>query len=284
MPNDSKSDQKLGMTARWTAAVRAYENSRADRLFTDPWADMLAGREGREWIERRSVDSVAPIILRTRYFDDFLQYITSEKQVRQIILMAAGLDTRAFRLSWPEQTQIFELDQASVLEEKEAVLDSVDARATCKRRTVKVDLTDAWSDSLMMAGFEPERPSGWLLEGFLFYIPDQTITDLLSKVSQLAVFGSWLGFDIVNGISLTHPLARAWIEMQANAGAPWMGTMDDPVAFLAARGWKATLTQAGQPDANHGRWPFPIVPTLMPGIPHNWFVTAEKERSSSPEK
>lgn len=277
MSNNVDSAYKLGMTARWTAAVRAYENTREDRLFTDPLASMLAGRGGREWIESRSLDSVAPIILRTRYFDDFLQNITGEKRIRQIILMAAGLDTRAFRLDWPEGTQIFELDQASVLEEKEAILNSADARPTCKRRTVKVDLSGAWSDSLMTAGFEPEQPSGWLLEGFLFYTSNETITEILSNVNQLAMTGSWLGFDIVNSVSLTHPLVRPWIEMQAKAGVPWIGAMDDPAEFLETLGWKATLTQAGQPDANHGRWPFPVIPTMMPDMPHNWFVTAEKE-------
>ena len=65
----------LGVTARWTAAVRVLENSRADRLFFDPWAALLAGSEGYKWINDLSVDSVSPIILRTRYFDDFLQYV-----------------------------------------------------------------------------------------------------------------------------------------------------------------------------------------------------------------
>jgi methyltransferase (TIGR00027 family) len=277
MPDNIESDHELELTARWTAAVRAYENTREDRLFADPWAAALAGQEGREWIEGRSADSVAPIVLRTRFFDDFLQRITFENQARQVVLMAAGLDTRAFRLNWPDQTQIFELDQSSLLEQKEAILNSVGAQPACERRTIKVDLAGAWQGSLMDAGFEPEQPSGWLLEGFLFYMPDETIVHLLSEVSQLAVSGSWLGFDIMNSITLTHPLVQSWVKMQADAGAPWIGTMDDPVGFLKERGWKATLTQAGQPDANYGRWPFPVVPTMMPDMPHNWFVIAEKE-------
>lgn len=276
MSNDIDSNHKLGLTAHWTAAVRAQENNRADPLFTDPWATMLAGNEGREWIAGKSIESVVPILLRTRYFDDYLQHIASEPQVHQIILMAAGLDTRAYRLNWPEQTQIFEMDQSSVLEEKEAILNAVGARPACKRRTVKVDLTGTWSDSLITAGFDPQEPSGWLLEGFLFYIPNETIIETLSTVSRLAVSGSRLGFDIVNSVSLTHPLTQPWIEMQANAGAPWIGTMDDPIGFLTARGWKASLTQAGQPDANFNRWPFPVIPTMMSDMPHNWFVTAKK--------
>lgn len=92
----------------------------------------------------------------------------------------------------------------------------------------------------------------------------------------MAAAGSWLGFDIINSVMLTFPLTQKWVEMQAKAGAPWIGTMDDPVEFLAARGWQANLTQAGAEDASYGRWPFPVIPTTMPGIPHNWFVTAQK--------
>ncbi|NUM44757.1 MAG: hypothetical protein HUU38_08610 [Anaerolineales bacterium] len=65
--------------------------------------------------------------------------------------------------------------------------------------------------------------------------------------------------------------------MQASAGAPWVGTLDNPIEYLADLGWQATLTQAGQPDAHYGRWTLPILPTQMPGIPHNWFVTAQKQ-------
>jgi hypothetical protein len=95
-------------------------------------------------------------------------------------------------------------------------------------------------------------------------------------VTGLAARGSWLGFDVVNSVMLTSPLTQKWLAMQAAAGAPWIGTMDDPVAFLAARGWQASLTQAGADDAHYGRWPFPVIPTTMPNMPHNWFVTAQK--------
>ena len=86
--------------------------------------------------------------------------------------------------------------------------------------------------------------------------------------------GSRFGFDIVNAAVLTSPYTRPWVEMQAAAGAPWLGTMDDPVGFLAGLGWRAALTQAGQPDANHGRWTLPVVPATVPDLPHCWFVTA----------
>jgi methyltransferase (TIGR00027 family) len=272
-------EHSLGATAYWTAAVRAMEYEREDRLFSDPWARALAGDVGGAWIAGKSPESVIPIVLRTRFFDDFLQRVASEDPIRQIVLLAAGLDTRAYRLGWPPDTRVFELDQPAVLRHKEDVLAAAGAQPACERCSIGKDLTGAWADALIEAGFEPEQPSGWLLEGFLFYLPNEAITGLLDEVSRLAAPGSRLGFDIVNSITSTHPLTRPWVEMQAAAGAPWLGSLEDPVAFLAARGWAAELSQAGQPDANHGRWPYPVIPTTMPEMPHNWFVTAEKMAS-----
>lgn len=275
--SDKPISELLGATAFWTASVRAKENTRDDRLFTDPWAAALAGERGAAWIEHRPADSVLPIVLRTRYFDDWLQRITCQEAIRQIVLVAAGLDTRAYRLGWPEQTHILELDQPAVLEHKGQILSAAAAWPTCVRHTVGVDLTGVWSETLVKAGFSPQIPSGWLMEGFLFYLPNASITQIMDEVTSLSAPESWMGFDMINSTMLTHPLTRRWIEMQAQSGAPWVGTMDDPVSFLAARGWKATLSQAGASDANYGRWPYPVIPTMMPAMPHNWYVTAKKE-------
>lgn len=269
-------DVTLGVTAYWTAAVRARENLREDRLFVDPWAALLAGEQGKEWIAQRPPDSTVPIVLRTRFFDDFLQRIAGEHCIRQFVLMAAGLDTRAFRLDWPRESRLFELDRPALLQYKEEVLCAAGARPACIRRIVEVDLTKPWQADLMTAGFDPGQPTGWLLEGFLFYLPSAELTRLLDEVARLAASGSWLGCDVVNSATLTSPLTRPWITMQAQAGAPWLGALDDPVDFFAARGWQGTLTQAGQADANFGRWPYPVIPTTMPDMPHNWFVTAVK--------
>ncbi len=134
----------LGATARWTAAVRAMESARGDRLFDDPWATALAGGVGAAWGEARSADSVLPIVIRTRFFDDFVQRVASGYGLHQIVLVAAGLDTRAFLLHWPKKTCLFERDRPSVSDYKEQVLQAVGAQPTCERRLVRVDLNIPW--------------------------------------------------------------------------------------------------------------------------------------------
>jgi methyltransferase (TIGR00027 family) len=276
MPEKTTSDL-LASTARWTAAARAQESQRADRLFNDPWATTLAGTEGEEWATHQAgAFGILMMTVRTRFFDDFVQRVTSEYDIKQVVLLAAGLDTRAFRLSWPEQTRLFELDQPQVLDHKEQVLTAASARPTCERRPIAVDLTGSWTEALIKAGFTADHPACWLLEGVLFYLPNETVTRLLDAVTSLAASGSWLGFDIVTSATLTSPLTRSWVEMQAQAGAPWTGTMDDPEEFLARRGWKTTLTQVGEAEANYGRWSFPVIPRTMPDMPREWLVTAQK--------
>ncbi len=273
---DKTFDELLGATARWTAAVRAKESAREDHLFYDPWAAALAGKEGEAWIEARSEDSVVPIVLRTRFFDDSLQRMALQDGIRQVVLMAAGLDTRAFRLSWPVGTRLFELDQSPVLKYKEQILHSAGVQPACERQAIEVDLTAPWQERLIQAGFDPGRPSGWLLEGFLFYLPGESLARILDEVTGMAAPGSWLGFDIVNSITLTSPWTRQWVEMQANSGAPWIGALDDPEGFLAARGWQASLTHPGEEGANFGRWRHPVIPRTMPDMPRNWYVVARR--------
>lgn len=266
----------LEATARWTAAVRAAESARADALLRDPWAGALAGPDGMAWTAERTPGSVLPIVLRTRYFDDWLEGTLAGGPIRQAVLLAAGLDTRAFRLTWAAGARCFEVDRPAVLGHNAAILEGAGARPRCDRRPVEADLAAPWGDALLAAGFDAARPAAWLLEGIMFYLPNDVIRRVLDGVTALAAPGSVLGFDIVNGEMLLSPWTRPWMDMQAAAGAPWIGTMDDPVGELAGLGWRASLTQAGQPDANHGRWTLPVIPTTMPAMPHNWFVTAER--------
>lgn len=268
-------NQALGATARWTAAARAAESAREDRLFFDQWAEPLAGVEGMAWLQQRG-GNVAAMVIRTRYFDDFLQSAVSSGSIRQVVILAAGLDTRAYRMDWPAGTRMFELDRPEVLLYKQQVLDEAGAQLACERIPVGVDLTGQWQEALLAAEYEPGSPSVWLLEGILFYLPSESIDRILQQVSVHAAPGSRLGFDTINSFTLTSPLTRQWIEMQANAGAPWLGWLDDPEAVLAGLGWQAELTQLGAPDAHFGRWTLPVLPLKMPNMPHSWYVTAIK--------
>ncbi|MGB8646472.1 MAG: SAM-dependent methyltransferase [Anaerolineae bacterium] len=271
LPNDL-----LGATAHWTAAVRALESARADHLFLDPYAAALSGEEGAAWMAQRAAASVLPMVVRTRFFDDWLQHIAQQEGIRQIVLLAAGLDTRAFRLDWPAETCITELDQLAVLESKEQALRSAGAQPTCARQTIAANLGVDWQERLLASGFDSQKPSGWLLEGFLFYLSNESLARILDAATRLAAPGSMLGFDIVNSATFTSPLTKPWIEMQARSGAPWLGMMDDPVEFLAPRDWQAVLTQPGEPEANYGRWPYPVIPNARRDMPHHWLVTAVK--------
>jgi len=271
------SNSTLAATACWTAAVRARESRREDRLFHDPWAEALAGEQGASWIAQRPEDGTITMALRTRYFDDFLEQISSLDKIRQVVILAAGFDTRAFRLKWPAGVCVFEMDQPSVLDYKETVLQSLGATAVCERRIIRKDLTGSWKEALVETGFDPARPSCFLLEGFLFYLSNETAKEIIDSITLLAAPGTRLGFDVMNSAMLTSPYTKAWVEMQAQLGAPWVGTMDDPESFLSSRGWTAALTQAGQPEANHGRWKLPVFPTKTPNFPHNWWVTAVKK-------
>ncbi len=276
MSEHTSSHQLLGLTARWTAGARARESRREDRLFNDRWADLLASKEGQEWVEHQSADHGTSIIVRTRFFDDFLGRVTGKPPIRQVVLLAAGLDTRAFRLTWPEHTRLFELDQPQVLEYKEQMLNSAGAQPTCERKTIPLDLTTSWREALLQADFHAQQPSVWLLEGLLQYLPGEHITHLLDEITSLASSGSWIGFDIINHAMLTSTFTQPLVSSLAKAGTPWIGTMDDPEADLAARGWQARLSQPGEAEANYGRWPYPVIPRTLPEMPRHWLATAQK--------
>jgi O-methyltransferase involved in polyketide biosynthesis len=118
--------------------------------------------------------------------------------------------------------------------------------------------------------------AAWLAEGFLFYLDGATTAALLERVSGLAATGGRLGFDIPDRAVFAHPMTRPWIEMQAAAGAPWIGTIDDPEAYLAALGWEATVSECGAADAHYGRWPLPVGSAAALHLPRHRLVTARK--------
>ena len=231
-------------------------------------------------------EALEPMIIRTRFFDDFLRRATFEEGAAQVVLLGAGLDTRALRLHWPPGTLVFEVDQPDVLSYKQDLLVGAGAHPSCERQVyLAADLRRAnWPAQLTKAGFDPSTPAVWLAEGLLFYLPDEAIWTLLAQVSALASRGGLIGFDVPNRAVLTHPLTRAWIQMQADAGAPWTGTIEDPASYTAGLGWHASLTQIGGADADFGRWRYPVVPMAALDLPHHWLVTAKREPGADPAR
>jgi methyltransferase (TIGR00027 family) len=336
MPDDNPKKESLASTAYWVAAIRAQETERIDRLFDDPWAALLAGQAGQDWLDRmatiqaqlarmstkyrialhwgksgqgwekpalrfettipekpvealaRNEDSSTDlgVVIRTKFFDDFLLQAAREDHISQIVILASGMDTRAFRLMWPAHTCFFEIDQPEVLLHKRQVLASVGASPNCWRRSIGANLLqDSWSATLLRTGFDPHRASVWLIEGLLPYLPEVVVSHLFDKVAALSAPGSQLGFTAINRDMLTSPITRLLVESLKNEGIPWLSAMDEPEVFLAKYGWSATVVQPGEESANFDRWPYPVVPRSIPNMPRTWLVTAQKlSRKDLPEE
>ncbi len=324
MSLDSPDKESLASTAYWVAAVRAHEHERADRLFDDPWAALLAGPTGQAWLDRMALlqaqlermsndfrismhwgkpgkewrqpklrlettlpDHTSPhkkeapseigLVIRTKFFDDFLLRATREQEIRQVVVLAAGMDTRAFRLTWPSHTRVFELDQPELLAQKEHILASAGASPTCWYRALGIDLVEEhWPDALLRAGFNPRQSTVWLIEGLLPYLSESVIPHLLNLVTALSASDSCLGLTAINRATLTSPAMRVLLQFLEKAGIPWLSTMDEPEVFLAKRGWVANVIQPGEESAHFGRWPYPVIPRSIPNIPRTWFVTARR--------
>ena len=269
----------LAMSAWWTAAARALEGRRKDRLFDDPWAALLIGQryealmsEQRMTRAERAAFELYAVV--TRYFDDFLLRVTKDCSVRQVVLIASGLDTRPFRLAWPSGTELFELEQPALLTYKDAQLAHAGAAAKCMRYTVGVDLNSSWEDSLRAPGFNPSKRSVWLLEGLLYFLPEPAVQKLLATITSLAAPDSWIGLDIVNQAMLVSPDTRNWNERMTASGAPWLFTSDEPEALLARLGWSAHSTEPGEGAADYGRSPYWLRASTQSSAPRSLLVTA----------
>jgi methyltransferase (TIGR00027 family) len=168
-------------TASWIAAARARESERADRLFRDPYASALAGTLGRsalEASERASGGENQFLPIRTRFFDDVLE--AEADKLDQVVLLGAGLDTRAFRLGLPDRLRWFEIDRPDVFVQKERVLGELGAVARWQRSVVVADLTGAWSEPLLDAGFGVGCRTTWLAEGLFFYLSAELVRNVLA--------------------------------------------------------------------------------------------------------
>ena len=272
----------VARTARWVAAARARESARPDRLFNDPYALALAGPQGVEWLEGADEvqaggprDSALYLIVRTRYFDDFLLAAAREEGFRQVVLVAAGMDSRAFRLDWPEAVHLYELDQPELFAVKEALLAEAEAVSKVQRKTVPVNLEDSWIAPLLEAGFDPQTPTLWLVEGLLVYLDEAAVASVFRHGSELSAPGSRLGADLGNTALLSAPGMDPWHRMLEERGCPWRSGTDDPVGLLAQFGWNAEAFSPGDPRCDYGRWK----QVHRPGNaapPTNWLIDARR--------
>jgi methyltransferase (TIGR00027 family) len=242
-------------SAYWIAASRARESARDDRLFDDPYASMLAGERGVAAMaasERAAGGENAFLPVRTRYFDDALTAAVKDG-CRQVVLLGAGLDTRAYRLDVPADVIWFEIDRPEIFAAKEPAMAGATAR--CARLTVPADLSGDWPGSLREAGFEPERPTAWVAEGLLFYLAPEQVGDVLSTAATLTGGGGVFLADVMSELVRTVPAMAAYRAYTSSNGlAPPYGN-DDPATLLRTNGWEpGHVTWAGAPDANYGRF------------------------------
>lgn len=135
------------------------------------------------------------IVIRTKFLDDLLRQ-ASASGVRQVVLLGAGMDSRAFRMDWPEGTRLFEVDTAAPLEFKASVLRQERAVAHCERITVAVDLREDWPGALAAAGHDPAVPTVWIAEGLLIYLPEDAVELLLARISAQSAAGSRMGLTL----------------------------------------------------------------------------------------
>jgi methyltransferase (TIGR00027 family) len=270
----------LALSARWTAAQRAQETARADRLFHDGLAAALAGEEGlaalkmSEAFNPSAPDTAAYLAVRTRFFDDFVADMV-DAGLRQVVLLAAGLDSRAFRLDLPEGVSWWELDLPEVLDAKCETLAAQQAEHRCAAwACVPADLTCGWTDALLQAGFRPEAPSLWLVEGLLYYLEEADARRLLAEASRLAAPGSALGCDMVSASFFTSPFTAPARAVLAARGWAWRFGVDDPEGFYESFGWRATVRQPGEAGAHFGRWLSPVPPRDLVDLPHSFLIEA----------
>ena len=274
----------VGATSLWIAAARALESESDNPLFIDPYARDLAGDVGlavmtsmRQLAGPTVLQGADPLLsLRTRFIDEGVLDAVRDRERPQVVIMAAGMDTRAFRLGWPSGTTVFEMDRDDVFDHKEPILARLGASARCDRRVIRVDFAKEWLPVLLEAGFDTSRPAAFVVEGLLMYLEPESAEALFAGLSRIAADGSWIGGDIVNAEMLTSAYSIPLLKKLEDLGCPWRFGAPEPETWLAARGWHGALVTPGEPRAHFGKWPYPVFPRAVPGLPRMFFMSSTK--------
>jgi methyltransferase (TIGR00027 family) len=268
--------QAVAATGLLVAAMRAEESTRDDALFHDPFAERLAGDEGRRLLAESSAETgqpSAPIVVRTRLFDEALLRVHADG-VAQVVNLAAGMDARSYRLPWRDGTTVYEVDQPQVIAIKEERLAGEQPR--CRRAAVGVDLADDWPEVLDSQGFDSSSRTVWLIEGLLQYIEASDVDRLFARVDALSAPGSVLLYDVVGIALLGAPFLLSTLEFMQKLGAPWVFGTDTPDALVEHRGWTATVIDMAVPGNRWKRWAHPPIPAEVPNAPRGYFIEAIK--------
>ncbi|WP_413759925.1 class I SAM-dependent methyltransferase [Streptomyces sp. MMBL 11-3] len=276
-------DGGVGVTALLVAAARAIETHRDDALARDVYAEhfVRAAPASAGWpVHPRQVpDGEADPLwgrfaryfgLRTRVLDDFVLR-SVHTGARQVVLLGAGLDTRAFRLDWPSGCVVFEIDREGVLAFKHEVLDGLAAAPGAARVPLPVDLRDDWVRALRDAGFDPAAPSVWLAEGLLFYLPPAAETYLIDRVDRLSGAGSALAFEVkLDEDLLAHRDSPLYTATARRLGIDLLALFDreprpDSAGELVGRGWSASVHSPYEFTRRFGRGPSPEANDALAG-------------------
>jgi methyltransferase (TIGR00027 family) len=280
----------VGTTATMVAAARAVASRESDPLFEDPYAAPLVRAVGLDFFtklvdgEVELPDDGEPggpaflatsIAVRTRFFDDFFMAATGAAGIRQAVILASGLDSRAYRLPWPDGTVVYEIDQPQVIEFKSATMTSIGASAVAEHRTIGIDLREDWPNALRAGGFDVNQPTAWSAEGLLVYLPPEAQDRLFDDITTLSAPGSRLATEY-------HPDAAASIgarlqDLKQQWGpdltqAPvdmditklfYDGERNSVVEYLTDHGWQVSARRRPDVFAGYGRV-FPDTESLVP--------------------
>ncbi|WIM87805.1 class I SAM-dependent methyltransferase [Candidatus Mycobacterium wuenschmannii] len=283
----------VGATATMVAAGRgrATREGQIDDPFAEPlvravgvdfftrWANgEISGDEvdipGHPWGMRPMTDLLA---VRTRLIDQFIADATASG-MRQVVVLASGLDARGYRLSWPDDAVVFEIDQQQVTDFKTATLAAAGAEPTVDLRAVPVDLRDDWPAALRQAGFDAGAPTAWVAEGLLAFLPPDAQDRLLDNITELSAPGSHLVVEIFlstpESLEVMHATSEKWYQhgLDARLDDLWYGGERHDVApYLDARGWRTTRHRSAQLLADAGL----SVPQRNDGQTENYYCTAQ---------
>jgi methyltransferase (TIGR00027 family) len=271
----------VGATATMVAAARAIASKADNPLIDDRFAEPLVRAVGVDFLTRLATgeldaadvdDDEAPwklehmpvaMAVRTRFFDSFFLNAT-RTGIRQAVILASGLDARAYRLDWPAGMTVFEVDQPQVIAFKTTTLADLGAEPTADRRTVAVDLRNDWPAALIEAGFDKNQPTAWIAEGLLGYLPPEAQDRLLDNISALSADGSRLATEAIPDMSdIDHDQAR---EMMRKATEKWRahgfdlefselgyeGDRNDVAVYLDTLGWRSTGRPMSELLADNG--------------------------------